>query len=256
MADSYITDDIAAARAACRDATRIAILCGAGLSAASGVPTFRGVEGLWRRFRPEELASPDAFARDPLLVWQWYAERQRAIAACEPNAGHRAIAALLSEERTITVITQNVDGLQQRACTAAGVAAEADILELHGCLWHVRCTGCGAQRRLELALTIDDDNSLPRCAHCAALERPAVVWFGEMLDHELLQRAVAAAEASEVFLIAGTSGMVEPAASLARMSRGTVIEINPDATPLSAHADHVLRLPSEQALPAVLDTDS
>lgn len=233
----------------CRRAERLVVLCGAGLSVASGVPTFRGPAGLWRQYRPEELASPTAFARDPLLVWQWYAQRQQAIARCRPNAGHRALAQALAAGRRLAVLTQNVDGLQQRACAAAGVEADDQIEELHGCLWRLRCTACGARRMLSTALQIDTPEDLPRCASCGGLERPAVVWFGEGLDQRLFERAIAAARASTVFIIAGTSGVVEPAASLARLCTGHVIEINPEPTPLSAIAEVSIRGGCEQFLP-------
>lgn len=242
----------------CAAARRLAVLCGAGLSAGSGVPTFRGADGLWRRHRPEELASPEAFARDPLLVWQWYAERQAAIARCAPNAGHAALAALLGDGREALVATQNVDGLQQRACAAAGVDPAGRLLELHGCLWIRRCTGCGAEDRRAEPLRVDAPADLPCCASCGALERPGVVWFGEALDMALLQHAARAAQACDVFLVAGTSGVVEPAASLARIASragACVIEVNPDETPLSACADLALRAPSEDALPRVLSLD-
>ena len=249
-----------AAAAELRGADRVALLCGAGLSRASGVPTFRGSDGLWQRYRPEELASPAAFGRDPLTVWQWYAWRQELIAGCAPNPGHAAVARLLGDPaRAAACITQNVDGLQQRACDEAGCAAGDRIWELHGCLWDRRCTGCGREHRSTAPLRIATDDDLPRCADCGALERPAVVWFGEQLDAGLLQRAWQAAAAAAVFLVVGTSGQVEPAASLARVAAGAgacVIEINPEPTPLSAVCRHVLLGPAEVLLPHLVPAGS
>jgi NAD-dependent deacetylase len=227
-------------------ARRVTVLTGAGVSAASGVPTFRGPGGLWRTHRPEDLATPDAFARDPRLVWEWYDWRRQRLAACRPNAAHEVLARWGARWPALTLVTQNVDDLHERAGSAA-------VLHLHGSIWEVRCNaGCGrgrAPRRL-------DDVPLatlpPRCPHCGALDRPGVVWFGEALDAGGLQRATHAAAACDVFLAVGTSAQVHPAAGLiphARRRGAFVVEINPDATPYSADVDVALAAPAEVALP-------
>jgi len=199
----------------------VAALTGAGISAESGIPTFRGAGGLWQNYRPEELATPQAFARDPGLVWEWYAWRQELVAKAEPNAGHRALVDL-ERLTTLTLVTQNVDGLHARA-------GSTDPIELHGSLWRVRCTECEAER------TIDEPvGGLPTCAECGALERPGVVWFGESLPEEPFELAIDAVSRAQVVLVVGTSGIVQPAASLVEIARSkgaTVIEVNPEASP-------------------------
>jgi NAD-dependent deacetylase len=183
--------------------------------------------GLWRTHRAEELATPEAFARDPRLVWEWYDWRRGLIAAARPNPGHHALARLERDaERRggrFTLITQNVDGLHAEA-------GSRRLLELHGNIWRVRCTACGAvsmDRRVPLPLT----PQLPACARCGGLLRPHIVWFGEPLDPAIMQSAAAAAMACELFLVIGTSGVVQPAASLASMAREAgawVVEVNPE----------------------------
>jgi len=204
----------------------VTILTGAGMSADSGIPTFRGANGLWRTHRVEELATPQAFARDPRLVWEWYDWRRGLIAAARPNEGHHALARLeqYAERRggRFTLITQNVDDLH-------GQAGSRRLLELHGNIWKVRCTVCGAvstDRRVPLPLT----PQLPACASCGGLLRPHIVWFGESLDPAVMQSAIEAATSCELFLVIGTSGVVQPAASLASMAREAgawVVELNP-----------------------------
>jgi len=215
------------ARARIASARSIAVLTGAGISADSGVPTFRGATGFWRTYRAEELATPQAFARDPRLVWEWYDWRRGLIAAVRPNPGHHALARLERDaERRggrFTLITQNVDGLHAEA-------GSRRLLELHGNIWRVRCTACGAvsmDRRVPLPLT----PQLPACARCGGLLRPHIVWFGEPLDPAVIQSAVDAATSCELFLVIGTSGVVQPAASLASMAREAgawVVEVNPE----------------------------
>jgi len=221
---------------------RVAVLTGAGISAESGVPTFRGEGGLWRQHRPEELATPEAFEQDPRLVWEWYDWRRGLIGACRPNQAHHTLADMEAQLPDFTLITQNVDGLHH-------MAGSRQVLELHGNIWRLRCLREGTSyedRRTPLP------ELPPRCAHCGALLRPDVVWFGEPLPSEILEAAFAAAAACQVMLVVGTSAVVQPAASLpliARQNGAAIIEVNPQATPLSPFADLVLRQPAAQALP-------
>jgi len=229
-------------------AARVVVLTGAGVSAASGVPTFRGPDGLWRRHRPEDLATPEAFARDPRLVWEWYDWRRQRIAACAPNDAHRVLARWTRERPGTTLVTQNVDGLHERA-------GACDVVRLHGSIWDVRCAaGCPrgrVPRRLDEApLAVLP----PRCPHCGGCDRPAVVWFGESLDARLLGRAIDAAASCDVLLAVGTSAVVHPAAGLvvaAKRAGATTIEINPDETPMAPFLDLVVRGPAEGLLPLV-----
>ena len=232
----YTTDDIAAVASRLAAATRVAVLTGAGVSVASGVPTFRGPDGLWRRFRPEELATPQAFARDPELVWQWYDWRRGLIAACQPNRAHLVLAAWSRHFPQFTLITQNVDGLHEAALTR-------HLVCLHGSIWDVKCSrpcAAGAEPWRDDRVPIGE--RLPRCPHCGSLLRPAVVWFGESLDPVVLERASAAADC-DVFFAIGTSAVVYPAASLlpaARRRGACTVEINPAVTEASGHVDFAL----------------
>jgi NAD-dependent deacetylase len=220
------------------------VLTGAGVSAASGVPTFRGEHGLWRQYRAEELATPEAFTRDPQLVWEWYAWRRSLIAGCRPNPAHDVIAAW-SRRRGTTVITQNVDDLH----VAAGTQG---LIRMHGSIWELscwaRCAGGAVpwrDGRVPLAQ--------PRCRHCGGLARPAVVWFGESLDPDQVDAAIKAA-ACDVFLTVGTSAIVHPAAGLVHMARGHgafTAEINLDVTPASAMVDASIQGAAEEVLPAL-----
>lgn len=219
-------------------------LTGAGISAESGIPTFRGAGGLWRSFRPEELATPEAFARDPKLVWEWYLWRRGLSAQAQPNAGHYALVRLEQRTPRFTLVTQNVDGLHDRA-------GSRNILKLHGDIWEVRCTACGRQERDE---RLAFDCLPPRCA-CGGLLRPAVVWFGEMLPAAVWQAAEEAVRAAEVLLVAGTSAVVYPAAGLVPLARSAgakVIEVNLEQTPLSASADCSLRGKAGEILPDLI----
>jgi len=195
------------ARALLAQAQRIAVLTGAGVSAESGVPTFRGAQGLWRQFRPEDLATPEAFARDPKLVWEWYNWRRGLLAAAQPNAGHDALTELERRAASFTLITQNVDGLHQRA-------GSKNVLEVHGSIWLLRCTQCAREWE-------DTSPSLPippHC-HCGEMARPGVVWFGENLNPKVWMAAEQAAGACDVLLVAGTSAVVYPAAGLATLAK-------------------------------------
>ncbi len=232
------------ARAWLQAASRIAVLTGAGISAESGIPTFRGSGGLWRQFRPEELATPEAFARDPVLVWQWYDWRRSLIARAEPNPGHLALAELERRTDIFTLITQNVDGLHDRA-------GSRKIVKVHGDIWQVRCTLCGLERRDE---RVPIGEIPPRCT-CGGVLRPGVVWFGEPLPGEAWRLAEAAARSAGVFLVVGTSAAVYPAAGLAWLARSAgakVIEINLDETSLSGAADCSLRGKSGELLPQLI----
>lgn len=241
---SDVASDLAAAAARLRGARRVLAVTGAGVSAESGVPTFRGQDGLWREFRTEDLATPQAFARDPKLVWEWYAWRRETIAPLRPNAAHAALAALERSVPGFLLATQNVDGLHS-------VAGSQKLVELHGSLWRLRCAGCGRaaeDRRVPLP------ELPPRCV-CGALLRPDVTWFGEMLPARAVEQAVAAARSAEVVLVAGTSSIVYPAAALPEMARAAgafVVEINTEATPLTASADVSLRGPAAELLPALV----
>lgn len=252
------------ARALVAGARRIVVLTGAGVSAESGVPTFRGAGGLWKTFRAEELATPEAFARDPRLVWEWYQWRRELVARCEPNAAHRALARLalaraaLGGGRDVTIVTQNVDGLHARAAREAASrpdgVSRAMPLELHGKLFATRCVRCGADAG-DVTVDATSPETLPRCARCGALLRPGVVWFGEALDPAVLAAATEAAAAAEVALVVGTSALVYPAAGLASHTLaggGAVVEVNPDATPLSGRATLALRGAAGAVIPAIV----
>jgi len=230
---------------ALRRARHVAVLTGAGGSAESGIPTFREAQtGLWARFSPEELATPAAFARDPRLVWEWYAWRRGLVRAAEPNPAHRALAALEGLVPRLTLITQNVDGLHARA-------GSADPIELHGSLARARCRSCHAV----YAEWEEAGEPPPRCSRCGDLLRPDVVWFGETLPRDLLGRAVEAALGCDVFLSVGTSGLVEPAASLPRLAleRGApVAVVNPEVPGRPAPPLYALRGRAGEVLPALL----
>jgi NAD-dependent deacetylase len=218
------------------------VLTGAGTSAESGVPTFRGHSGLWRNFRPEQLATPEAFCGDPALVWEWYDWRRGLIGSCTPNAAHATLAEMETTLPGFSLITQNVDGLHQ-------AAGSRNVLELHGNIWRMRCTGCGKAIK-DRQVPLPD--MPPRCSACGALLRPDVVWFGESLPSEVLEAAWAAAAHCRLMLVVGTSALVQPAASLplvALRNGARVVEVNPAETPLSPRAHEVLRGPAAEMLP-------
>jgi NAD-dependent deacetylase len=210
-------------------AQRITVLTGAGISADSGVPTFRGADGLWKNFRAEDLATPEAFDRDPQLVWEWYNWRRELIASKQPNDAHKAIAELEHRCPDFWLITQNVDGLHRDA-------GSQKVSEIHGNIWKVRCTGCGkVEYNREVPISI-----LPSCSHCGSLLRPHIVWFGESLFAEDLDCCSRMLKHCDVLLVIGTSGVVYPAAgfaSVAKEAGAFVAEINPDPTPQSALVD-------------------
>jgi NAD-dependent deacetylase len=230
---------------ALRQAERVVALTGSGISAESGVPTFREAQtGLWARYDPQRLATPEAFDRDPHLVWEWYEWRRNLVSEALPNPGHRALAELERRVPEFSLITQNVDGLHQRA-------GSRDVVELHGNILRSRCSREGVIVEPE-----DRDDAVPpRCPRCGALLRPDVVWFGEMLPAGALEAASEAARGCELFLSVGTSSLVYPAAALgyeALESDATLVEINAGETPLSRQADHVLRGRAGELLPELL----
>lgn len=230
-----------------RKAGRIAVLTGAGVSQESGLRTFRDAQtGLWAQYKPEDLASPDTFARDPKLVWDWYAWRREAIKGVRPNAGHYALAELEKKISDFTLITQNVDGLHR-------MAGSINVYELHGNIQRVRCSEC----RTFTETWGDDTESVPRCEKCNGLLRPDVVWFGESLPRGELEAAVIASRSCEVFFSIGTSGVVQPAASLADAA-GTqgaiIVEINAESTPLTSRTNFAFHGKSGVILPELIKT--
>jgi NAD-dependent deacetylase len=228
-----------------RKATRVVALTGAGVSQESGLRTFREAQtGLWAQHKPEDLASPEAFARNPKLVWDWYAMRRSKVAEVQPNPGHFALAEMARRIPDFTLVTQNVDGLHSKAGNPL-------VLELHGNISRVRCAACGvyAENWPEAG------ENVPRCVHCNGLLRPDVVWFGEALPREILEKAVEAARRCEVFFSLGTSGLVQPAASLAHAARNKgalIVEINLAPTPLTEKADFFLQGKSGEVLPELV----
>jgi NAD-dependent deacetylase len=234
------------AAAALAGARHVCVLTGAGISAESGIPTFRdALTGLWANFRPEELATLEAFERDPHFVWKWYEWRRELVRQARPNAGHLALAELARHVPRLTLVTQNVDGLHQRA-------GSEDVIEYHGNILRDRCLE--EQRVAERSR--DAGGDLPRCASCGGLLRPDVVWFGEMIPRQAMILADEAALDCDVFLSVGTSSLVYPAAGLAESALGRgipVIEINPNPTELTPHASAALAGPPGVILPALLD---
>lgn len=229
---------------ALKEASSVAILTGAGVSAESGVPTFRGKDGLWKNFRAEELATPSAFFRDPELVWEWYSWRREIIRDIAPNPAHNSIAKMEEMFDRFTLITQNVDGLHNRA-------GNEKIIELHGNIWRVRCT------KEEKIFWNDEDFSdkIPPLCSCGAMLRPDVVWFGESLPIEAITKAVEESRSCDLFFVIGTSAVVEPAASLPRMAKEAgayLVEVNIEKTPVSGFADDVYLGKAGEILPALL----
>ena len=245
------------ARDAIRTGNGAVILTGAGVSAESGVPTFRDRDGLWARYDPQELATPEGFRRDPVKVWEWYDLRRKVILGCSPNPGHHAIARFLAARDDATLVTQNVDGLHRRALEAEDMdASRVTVLELHGNLARTRCSGCSFRRWDPDPVEARDLDTLPRCPECKALLRPDVIWFGEMLDARTLETAFLRAREADVCVVAGTSALVHPAASvpLATLEGGgLLIEVNPEETPLTRAARWSLRGPAGRVLPRLLE---
>lgn len=227
------------------DAKRLVFLTGAGVSAESGIPTFRDAQtGLWAKYDPEELATPQAFVRNPKLVWEWYAWRRQLISQAVPNAGHRALAAIETKVGSFLLITQNIDGMHQDA-------GSKRLLELHGNIFRTKCS----KENIVVSPDSNDTSIPPCCPNCGAFLRPDVVWFGEALPKQALEKSILAAQEVDVFISVGTSGMVQPAASLpliAKENGAFVIEVNPEPTPLSKYVDCVLQGKSGTVLPLIL----
>ncbi len=232
---------------ALRSASHIAVLTGAGISAESGVPTFRQAQtGLWAQYDPQELATPQAFQRNPRLVWEWYAWRRTLVAQVQPNPGHFALAEMARHVAVFTLITQNIDGLHQKA-------GSPGVIELHGSIQRVKCS---REDRL-VEHWAESEELPPRCPHCGSLLRPDVVWFNESLPPQVLQAAIAAAKSCDAFFSIGTSGLVHPAASLPYLAlerEVPVIEINPEQTPLTEYVPYSIQGPSGIVLPALVES--
>ena len=227
---------------ALRDARHVCILTGAGVSAESGVPTFRDAQqGLWSQYNPQDLATPEAFQTDPALIWRWYRWRRGIVVEVDPNPGHYAIAALQNMVPQLTLITQNVDNLHQRA-------GSSNVIEFHGNLFEDRCFADGS-------LHVASDDETPACPHCGGHLRPGVVWFGEAIPENALNDSCAAAADCDVFLSIGTSSAVYPAAGLSELARqnaATVAEINPNPTLHAENFDFVLAGNSGLVLPELI----
>ncbi|MDK1117937.1 MAG: NAD-dependent deacylase [Anaerolineae bacterium] len=228
-----------------RKVDRVVALTGAGISQESGLQTFRDTQtGLWSQFKPTELATPEAFMRNPKLVWDWYAMRRNKVSDVEPNPGHFAIVEIAGHIPDFSLITQNVDGLHQRA-------GSPKVIELHGNIQRVKCSSCGQQAQA----WNEAGDEVPKCEICKSLLRPDVVWFGESLPYTMLEAAEKAARACQVYFSIGTSGVVHPAASLAltASARGAlIVEINTESTPLTEKADYYLQGMAGEILPALV----
>lgn len=250
--DNDIRADLLAEAAAKLDrAQRVVAVTGSGMSRESGIPTFREAQtGLWAQFPPEELATPEAFAQHPARVFGWYMWRRHLVDVAVPHAGHHALAAMVGHVPCFDVVTQNVDGLHQRAGCPS-------VIELHGSLCRFRCGQCGGPGEVEpvAGATPTGEVDPPQCTRCSGRLRPDVVWFGEPLPATALDAAWKAASHADVMLVVGTSGLVYPAASVpvvGRRSGAYIVEVNPDRTELSSIADVVLRGPAGVVLPRLL----
>lgn len=237
-------EEIRAAGKVLAEGRALTVLTGAGISAESGIPTFRGKDGYWRNYRVEELATPQAFQSNPSLVWEWYSMRRGLLASVRPNPAHYAIAEMERLAGAFTLITQNVDGLHR-------LAGSRRVLEIHGSIWRVRCVECNLREERRKAF----EDLPPRCG-CGGLLRPDVVWFGEMLPGDVLTESYRAVESCDVMLVVGTSGVVQPAASFPYMAKergAKVIEVNPEGTPISTLADISIRGRAGEVVPAMVE---
>jgi NAD-dependent protein deacetylase/lipoamidase len=233
---------------------RVLVITGAGVSAESGVPTFRGKDGYWRNLDPAKLATPEAFANNPKLVWEWYCERRQRIRTARPNAAHQTIVKLAAHSDEFLLVTQNVDDLHLRAESDGQRLSPAKIVQIHGDIFETRCSRCDCSRREQE----QEDRNLPRCPDCGELMRPGVVWFGEQLDLRKIEQVenYLARASCDVVIVAGTTaafGYIIDWALRARDQDGQLIEVNPDPTPLSAFATHLIREPAGVALPRLVD---
>lgn len=233
------------ALSALRDAQHVFVLTGSGISAESGVPTFRDAQsGLWSKYDPLELATPDAFRSDPALVWRWYRWRRQLVARAAPNPGHLALVSLARLVPQFTLVTQNVDGLHQKA-------GSRDVIEFHGNLFANRCVNENV-----IVTDVPESAEVPQCPNCGCPLRPGVVWFGEAIPAMAMEIAIAASRQCDLFLSVGTSSTVWPAAGLAESAASngaSIIEINPEATPLTSSSHHHLAGKSGEVLPELLD---
>jgi NAD-dependent deacetylase len=212
----------------------LVVLTGAGISAESGVPTFRGEGGLWEEHRAEDLATPQAFRQDPVLVWRFYNWRRATISKCAPNIAHHILIEIERQMKRFTLITQNVDGLHS-------LAGSSKVLELHGSLWRMRCTHCDV---VWVDHTVHPPEYLPHCLDCGSLARPDVIWFGEPVNKGVLEASMEAVSGARLMLVIGTSAIVHPAATIPMMARSIgaqLVEINPESTPLTPYAAQVFR---------------
>jgi NAD-dependent deacetylase len=252
---------------------KVAVITGAGVSAESGIPTFRGKDGLWNKYDPTELATPSAFEENPLRVWKWYLWRMRLIALSKPNPAHHAIAKLENIFPEFLLITQNVDGLHK-------LAGSRKLIEIHGNIFEGKCRFCFrkfpedefsllfplSKREFLKTLTEEEfkgrileglrEKDLPRCPNCGELVGPGVVWFGESLEKEDIERSVDFCESSDCVIVAGTSGVVQPVASFplfAKRKGAFIIEVNPEETPISPYADLTVRKPASKAFSEILE---
>jgi len=226
-----------------KNAKKIVFVTGAGISQESGIPTFRGTDGLWRKHDPMQLATIDAFYDDPKLVWEWYEDRRKNILNAQPNPGHFAIAGL-EKSKEVIVLTQNIDGLHQRA-------GSTNVLELHGSIIRIKCTKCDFNDEIQSSF----ENLPPKCSKCGNILRPDVVWFGEPLPQDIWQNAINHADSCDAMIIAGTSLVVSPANTLplyAKKNGAILIEVNPDETIMSVDMDYSLRTTSAKGLPQLL----
>ena len=232
-----------------RQARHVAVLTGAGISAESGVPTFREAQtGLWERYDPQQLATPQAFRRNPRLVWEWYAWRRQLVASVSPNPAHYALAHMAEKLPTLTLITQNIDGLHQRA-------GSRGVIELHGNIVRSKCFSCGRPAAEEGIVAEMAADPPPRCPTCQGYLRPDVVWFGESLPRDSLEHAFTAARGCDLFFSIGTSALVQPAASLPAEAAGhgvPTVEVNPNPTPLTGMMTFVLNGPAGDVLPRLV----
>lgn len=229
-----------------KEAKSICILTGAGISAESGVETFRGANGLWSKLKPEELASFDAFMRNPEMVWEWYNYRKKIMHEVKPNSAHYALAKMENLVKDFTLVTQNIDNLHCRA-------GSRNVLELHGNIERSYCIGCG---KIFENIEITSDNKIPHCTICNGLIRPDVVWFGEMLPEGVFEKSMEAAMRSDIFFSVGTSAVVYPAAGLpltAKRAGAYVVEINTDTTEISHQVDECLVGKAGEILPLIVD---
>lgn len=245
MGTARLDPDLDRLVAKLRDARHVCVLTGAGVSAESGVPTFRDAQhGLWADYDPLQLATPQAFEKDPVLVWRWYRWRRELVAAVAPNPGHLALARLAAQLPKLTLITQNVDGLHQRA-------GSQDVIEFHGNLFTDRCAAEGC------LVAHDQQAVVPVCPHCGANLRPGVVWFGEAIPAEALRSSFAAAADCDVFMSIGTSSLVHPAADLmeiAAQGGAVTIEINPNPTAQAVYCDFVISAIAGVVLPKLVES--